>query len=200
MSTNDFQVFAGGAGANVLTQADYLAYADKDVGFQSGLAESDAANKVLRQASIISAMVAQFIVDNAGVDALDDGTITTLKTNFAAAINALITGAVSGLAPKADPTFTGVPKAPTAAKGTNTTQLATTGFVQTAVGDYAPKDSPPLTGTPTTPTAAASTNTTQIASCAFVQAAIAAALDNYLPKLNPTFTGTMTGPSFNKAP
>lgn len=41
--------------------------------------------------------------------------------------------AVSSLAPKASPTFTGTPAAPTAAPGTNTTQLATTGFVKAAV-------------------------------------------------------------------
>lgn len=36
----------------------------------------------------------------------------------------------------ASPTFTGTPKAPTAAKTTNTTQIATTAFVQSVVGDY----------------------------------------------------------------
>lgn len=36
-------------------------------------------------------------------------------------------------APLASPTFTGFPKAPTAAAGTNTTQIATTAFVQSAV-------------------------------------------------------------------
>ena len=36
-------------------------------------------------------------------------------------------------APVASPTFTGTPKAPTAAAGTNTTQIATTEFVKTAV-------------------------------------------------------------------
>ncbi|HFU7226657.1 TPA: phage tail protein [Escherichia coli] len=36
-------------------------------------------------------------------------------------------------APKASPTFTGAPKAPTAAAGNNTTQLATTAFVQAAI-------------------------------------------------------------------
>ena len=41
--------------------------------------------------------------------------------------------AVSSLAPKASPTFTGTPAAPTAAPGTNTTQLATTGFVKAAI-------------------------------------------------------------------
>ena len=38
-------------------------------------------------------------------------------------------GQVTGAAPLANPTFTGVPSAPTAAVGTNTTQLATTAFV-----------------------------------------------------------------------
>lgn len=36
-------------------------------------------------------------------------------------------------APLASPTLTGTPKAPTAAAGTNTTQIATTAFVQTAI-------------------------------------------------------------------
>jgi hypothetical protein len=36
-------------------------------------------------------------------------------------------------APLASPTLTGIPTAPTAASGTNTTQIATTAFVQTAI-------------------------------------------------------------------
>lgn len=40
-------------------------------------------------------------------------------------------------APKASPTFTGVPAAPTAAAGTNTTQLATTAFVTGAIATSA---------------------------------------------------------------
>jgi microcystin-dependent protein len=39
----------------------------------------------------------------------------------------------SGIAPLTSPAFTGVPTAPTAAVGTNTTQLATTAFVQAAL-------------------------------------------------------------------
>lgn len=38
-------------------------------------------------------------------------------------------------APLASPTFTGTPAAPTATAGTNTTQIATTAFVQTAIGN-----------------------------------------------------------------
>lgn len=40
---------------------------------------------------------------------------------------------ISGKANLASPTFTGTPKAPTATAGTNSTQIATTAFVQTAV-------------------------------------------------------------------
>jgi hypothetical protein len=42
---------------------------------------------------------------------------------------------ISGKADLASPTFTGTPKAPTATAGTNTTQIATTAFVQTAVSN-----------------------------------------------------------------
>lgn len=46
--------------------------------------------------------------------------------------------AVATRAPLASPSLTGVPTAPTAAVGTNTTQLATTQFVRAEVGDLAP--------------------------------------------------------------
>lgn len=83
-------------------------------------------------------------------------------------------------APLASPTLTGTPAAPTAAPGTNTTQLATTAFSAAAVAVetaarvaadalLAPLASPALTGTPTAPTAAAVTSTTQLATTAFVR-------------------------------
>ena len=84
----------------------------------------------------------------------------------------------SSRAPLDSPALTGAPTAPTAAAGTNTTQLATTAFVKgavdTGVSGLAPLASPALTGTPTAPTAAAGTNTTQVATTAFVNAEIAA--------------------------
>ena len=67
------------------------------------------------------------------------------------------------------PSFTGLPLAPTAGSGTNSTQLATTAFVTTAGNLKADLASPALTGVPTSVTAAAGTNTTQIATTAFVQ-------------------------------
>ncbi|MGL5991563.1 MAG: phage tail protein [Plesiomonas sp.] len=75
-------------------------------------------------------------------------------------------------APKASPTFTGTPVAPTPVKADNTTKLATTAFVKTVAADYAPVNSPALTGKPTTPTPAASANDTSIANAAFVKLAI----------------------------
>ena len=78
-------------------------------------------------------------------------------------------GSLAAYAPLASPTFTGTPAAPTAAGGTNTTQLATTAFVATS---FAPLASPTLTGTPAAPTAAAGTNTTQVATTAFVTGAV----------------------------
>ena len=86
---NDFQVFAGAGGANVVTQAQYLALAAKATGFQSGIAASNQLNKVWRQSSIMSAMIGQFIADNANVNAVDDGSIATLETNFLLAIQAI---------------------------------------------------------------------------------------------------------------
>ena len=66
------------------------------------------------------------------------GTLDTLKELSTALDNnnsyaTTITLQLAQKAPKADPTFTGTPAAPTANSGTNTTQLATTAFVHTAV-------------------------------------------------------------------
>ena len=80
-------------------------------------------------------------------------------------------------APLASPALTGTPTAPTATDGTNTTQIATTAFVNTAISTKAPLASPELTGAPTAPTATTGTNTTQIATTAFVKTAI----DNATP-------------------
>lgn len=83
---------------------------------------------------------------------------------------------IAGKADTASPTFTGTPAAPTAAQGTNTTQIATTAFVNAEIAAdtaaKAPLADPTFTGTPAAPTASVGTNTTQIATTAFVTAAI----------------------------
>lgn len=93
-----------------------------------------------------------------------------------------------GAAGLASPAFTGTPTAPTAAPGTNTTQLATTAFVATS---FAPLASPALTGTPTAPTATGGTSTTQLATTAFV----ASAITPLAPLASPALTGTPTAPT-----
>lgn len=116
------------------------------------------------------------------------------------------------LANTVSPALTGTPTAPTAAAGTNTTQLATTAFVAALGALKANLDSPSLTGTPLAPTAGQGTNSTQIATTAFVQAAIAqliasapGALDT-LKELadalgnDPNFATSMTNSLALKAP
>lgn len=82
MPTNDFLPFATGGGANVISQPDYAALPALPTGFQSGVAKSQQLNKVWRQSSIMAAVLAQFISDQTGQDALDDGTIATLLANL----------------------------------------------------------------------------------------------------------------------
>lgn len=95
--TNDFQPFAVGAGANVLTQANYLALAALGTGFQSGVAQSAALNKVWRQSSIMAAVLAQMIVDQTGQNATDDGTTATLESNLVTAIKNISLPLLTGL-------------------------------------------------------------------------------------------------------
>lgn len=116
-------------------------------------------------------------------------------------INTEVLGILNTLLPLkanlANPAFSGIPTAPTAAVNTNTTQIATTAFVlgqaaaslplvngsatigastRFARADHvhptdttrAPNNSPALTGTPTAPTATENTNSSQIATTAFV--------------------------------
>ncbi|WP_193727212.1 hypothetical protein [Burkholderia sp. BE17] len=88
MANNNFKAFAAAAGANVMTQADYEALAALLTGFQSGTAQSQQLNKVWRQSSIMAAVLAQFIVDLTGQDAIDDGTTATLLANLKMAVQA----------------------------------------------------------------------------------------------------------------
>lgn len=89
---NDFLPFAAGSGANVITQSAYAVLTALPNGFASGIAQSNQVNKVLRQASVMAGMLAQFIVDNSGQPAVDDGTTTTLEANLLAAVKAVGVG------------------------------------------------------------------------------------------------------------
>ncbi|TDT01697.1 hypothetical protein [Erwinia rhapontici] len=152
MATNNIKPFAIGNGANVTSQADYESLSALLTGFQSGKASSAQINKALRQSSFVASVLAQFISNAAGVDVLDNGNATALLNNFIAALKAngandflqkssnltdvadkTVALSTLGGAPLASPTFTGTPKGPTAAAGTNTTQFATTAFAQSLI-------------------------------------------------------------------
>ena len=64
------------------------------------------------------------------VDPTADRTVTLQNADGTVAL----TSDLATYAPLADPTFTGTPDAPTAAADTNTTQIATTAYVQTERG------------------------------------------------------------------
>lgn len=88
--TTQYSLFAGGGGANALNNAAYTALNTLiSNGFQAGLARSEYVNTVLRQATMGSAMLGQFI-HNRGFNALDDGNVANLVTAFQDAIMHLV--------------------------------------------------------------------------------------------------------------
>lgn len=92
--TNDFQAFATGGSANVLTQSAYAALTTLIAnGFQSGVANSQQLNKVWRQSSVVAAAIGS-IVASANLNALDDGNISVLAAN----IRSALAGAKAGVA------------------------------------------------------------------------------------------------------
>lgn len=88
MATNNFKPFATGNGANVTSQSDYEALAALLGGFQSGKASSAQINKALRQGTVMAAMLGAFLNDR-GLDAKDDGNISTLMASFKSALTSL---------------------------------------------------------------------------------------------------------------
>lgn len=92
MATNNFKTFANTASANVTTQSDYEALAALLTGFQSGKASSAQINKALRQSSVMSYVLAQFISDSAAVDVLDNGAAATILANLKAGIKKFTPG------------------------------------------------------------------------------------------------------------
>ena len=86
LGTNQIESFALGVGANVETPANWQADTVRQQGFEGGIASSQKANTVLRQATFIAAMIAQFSADFSGAPCNDDGNILNAEQNF---INAL---------------------------------------------------------------------------------------------------------------
>ena len=89
-------------------------------------------------------------------------------------------------APLASPALTGTPTAPTAAAGTNTTQLATTAFVKTAVDNAKITVDSALSSTSTNPVQNKVINT------ALAAKAASSHTHSYLPLAGGTMTGSIT--------
>ena len=122
---------------------------------------------------------------------------------------------VNALAPKASPSFTGTPKAPTAAQTVNNTQIATTAYVRTAVDGKANAattlagygitdaytkaevDAAIETGTALTIDDAPTSGSDHLVKSGGVYTAIDNATSGKAPLESPTFTGTPTAPTPN---
>lgn len=96
------------------------------------------------------------------------------------------------------PTFTGTPAAPTATAGTNTTQIATTAFVQTAVSGVSGVTSV----TATAPLASSGGTTPDISisqasgsTNGYLSSTDWTTFNNKAPTASPTFTGTPVAPT-----
>ncbi|WP_434462872.1 gp53-like domain-containing protein [Serratia plymuthica] len=82
MAKNEFLPFGTAANANIIPNADYQVLPARTAGFSSGVAKSEQMNTVWRQASTIASVVAQFIVNKSGMDALDNGDTAGLLENL----------------------------------------------------------------------------------------------------------------------
>lgn len=107
-----------------------------DVAQADGVASLDSSGKV--PDTQIASTIARTTDVSTAISNLIDSSPATLNTlnELAAALNddanfaGTVTTALADKAPIASPALTGVPTAPTAAAGTNTTQIATTAYVQ----------------------------------------------------------------------
>ncbi|WP_348533061.1 glycine-rich domain-containing protein [Escherichia coli] len=115
MAKNDFKAFATDRNANVMSQEEWEALPALLSGFTAGKASSAQVNKVIRQASFITAALAQYTANKSGLDVLDDGDLNGFISKMEAALgkdfqalDATLT-ALAGLATAADklPYFTG---------------------------------------------------------------------------------------------
>ncbi|NHB87161.1 tail fiber protein [Photorhabdus tasmaniensis] len=88
---NDFKAFSINDNANVVSQEKYEESERLSTGFPPNDVPTHLLNKVLRQASTISSVVADFIATRSGNDVLDDGNIVKLTAQLNKALEQKIT-------------------------------------------------------------------------------------------------------------
>ena len=124
------------------------------------------------------------VTQNSGDSTSSVASTLFVTRGLAAKVNkAYVDNSISTKAPLASPTFTGLPAAPTAALGTNTTQVATTAFVKSTV-DAAISSASGITQV-------ANDNSTKLATTAYVDNADA----TKAPLASPALTGIPTAPT-----
>ncbi|OCA55861.1 phage tail protein [Photorhabdus namnaonensis] len=88
---NDFKAFSISDNANVVSQEKYEINQSLQTGFSPDNVPTHLLNKVLRQASTVSSVVADFIAAGSGNDVLDDGNIAKLTVQLNKALEQKIT-------------------------------------------------------------------------------------------------------------
>lgn len=96
--TTDFVPFATAVGANVTSQAAYIAEATTATGVTTGRASSADYNKTARQGAFIASAVANFIADTLSINVADDGNLSVCVSNLTSAITAIANAALTGFA------------------------------------------------------------------------------------------------------
>ena len=97
MPQNDFVPWATGSGANVYSVASYSSNATRQTGVVDGEADPLLANNSWRQGTVWAAVLGAFNTAN-GYDALDNGDLGTLLSNFQSALSIAIGGVVPSTA------------------------------------------------------------------------------------------------------
>jgi hypothetical protein len=89
-NANQFYTFATGGGAYVLSNAAYLALAQRTSGYPTGLLPKEYLNSAIRQGSFVAAALSQWVADHApaGNNVNDDGVVANWEANFQAAFTA----------------------------------------------------------------------------------------------------------------
>jgi len=149
------------------------------------IADGAVATADIADVAVSTAKIADSAVTSAKIADLTivDGDISASAAIAQSKISGL-TSALDLKAPLSSPALTGVPTAPTATAGTNTTQVATTAFVGTAVSDLVAS-------------APAALNTlNELATALGNDASFSTTITNSIglkaPLASPTFTGTVT--------
>lgn len=87
--TNQFRALGVATGANVLTPDQWAALGARQQGFVTGTARSVQLNTAWRQSTSWAEVLGEFVNDR-GFNALDDGNLDNLQTNYEAALRAYI--------------------------------------------------------------------------------------------------------------